>query len=50
MNNKSGIEGKKTGTSYVKRKKAIWIGHIWCRNCLLKHVIGGKIEGRLGVT
>jgi len=25
---------------------ANWIGHIWRRNCLLKHVIEGKIEGR----
>jgi hypothetical protein len=24
-------------------------GHIWCRNCLLKHFIEGKIEGNLGV-
>jgi hypothetical protein len=23
-----------------------WIGHILRRNCLLKHVIEGKIEGR----
>ena len=23
--------------------------HILCRNCLLKQVIGGKIEGRIGV-
>jgi hypothetical protein len=22
-----------------------WIGHIWHRNSLLKHVIEGKIEG-----
>ena len=28
----------------IKRKKANWIGHILRRNCLLKHVIGGKIE------
>jgi len=26
------------------------IGHIWRRNCLLKHVIEGKIEGRTKVT
>jgi hypothetical protein len=26
-------------------RKAIWIGHILRRNCLLKHVIKGKIEG-----
>jgi hypothetical protein len=30
----------------IKRKKANWIGHILCRNCLLKHVIEGKIKGR----
>ena len=29
----------------VKQKgKAKWIGHIWRRKCLLKHVIEGKIE------
>jgi len=34
----------------VKRKKAKWISHIVRRNCLLKHVIEGKIEGRIAVT
>jgi len=34
----------------VKRRKAYWIGHILRRNCLLRHVIGGKIEGRREVT
>jgi hypothetical protein len=34
----------------IKRSKAKWIGHILRRNCLLKHVIEGKIEGRAGVT
>jgi hypothetical protein len=24
-----------------------WIGHILRRNCLLKHVIEGKVEGRI---
>ena len=33
----------------VKKKKANWIGYILRGNCLLKHVIGGKIEGRLEV-
>jgi hypothetical protein len=28
----------------IKRRKANWIGHILCRNCLLKHVTEGKIE------
>jgi hypothetical protein len=31
----------------IKRRKANWIGHILRRNCLLKHVIEGKREGRL---
>ena len=31
----------------VKRRKANWSGHILCRNCRLKHVIGGMIEGRI---
>jgi len=29
----------------IKRRKANRIGHILPRNCLLKHVIEGKIEG-----
>ena len=31
----------------VKGRKDNWIGHIWCRNCLLKHVAEGKIEKKL---
>jgi hypothetical protein len=31
----------------IKRRKAKWIGHILRRNCLLKHVIEGKLEGRI---
>jgi hypothetical protein len=34
----------------IKRRKAHWIGHILRRNCLLKHVIEGKIEGRIEMT
>ena len=34
----------------VKRRKGNGIGYILCRNRLLKHVIGGKIEGRIEVT
>jgi hypothetical protein len=29
----------------TKRRKDNWIGHILRRNCLLKRVIEGKIEG-----
>jgi hypothetical protein len=28
----------------LKRRKANWIGHMY-RNCLIKHIIEGKIEG-----
>ena len=34
----------------LNRKKSNWIGHILRRNCLLKHVIEGKIEGKIEVT
>jgi len=34
----------------VQMRKANWIGHILSRNCLIKHVIEGKIEGRMEVT
>jgi hypothetical protein len=33
----------------VNRRKDNWIGHILRRNCLIKHVIEGKIEGRIEV-
>jgi hypothetical protein len=32
------------------KKKANWIGHILRRNCLLKHVIEGKLEGRIEMS
>jgi len=31
----------------IHRRKANWTGHILHRNCLLKQVIEGKIEGRM---
>jgi hypothetical protein len=34
----------------IKRRKANWIVHILRRNCLLKHVIEGKLEGRIEMT
>jgi hypothetical protein len=34
----------------IKRRKTSWIGHVLRRNCLLKHVIGEKTEGRIEVT
>jgi len=34
----------------ISRRKADWIGHILRRNCFLKRVIEGEIEGRIEVT
>jgi len=34
----------------VKRRKASWIDHILHRNCLIKHHIKEKIEGRIDLT
>jgi hypothetical protein len=34
----------------IKRRKANWIGHILRKNCLLKHVIEGKLEERVQMT
>ena len=31
----------------VKLRKAKWIGHILQMNCLIKHIIEGKIEGKI---
>jgi hypothetical protein len=33
----------------INRRKANWISHILHKNCLLKQVIEGKIEGRIEV-
>jgi hypothetical protein len=30
----------------IRRRKANWIGHILCRNCLPRHIIEGKIGTR----
>jgi hypothetical protein len=42
------IESRWREISY-KRRKANLIGHIWRMNCLLKHVVEGKIKVRLYV-
>jgi len=33
----------------IKRRRITWTGHILRRNCLLKHGMEGKIEGRMEV-
>jgi len=32
---------------HTEKMKANLIGHILCRNCLLRHVTGAKIEGNM---
>jgi hypothetical protein len=46
------LESRSRGISYMKyvKRKANWIGHILCRNCLLQRVTEGKIQGRVEVT
>jgi hypothetical protein len=39
------VEEERNIVHTIKRMKANWIGHILRRNCLLKHVTEGKIEG-----
>jgi len=34
----------------ISKRKANWIGHILCINCLLQWVIEGKIKGGIEVT
>ena len=34
----------------IRKRKAIWIGHILRRKCLLQQVIEGKIKGQIEVT
>ena len=42
-----GVREERNILHRVERRKANWIGHVLCRNCLLKHVIVGKIWGRI---
>jgi hypothetical protein len=48
-----GVTESQGGEDYphlIKRRKASVIFHTFRRNCLLRHVIEGKIEGRMEVT
>jgi len=40
------VKEKRSTLQTINKRKANWIGHILCRNCLLKHVIDGEMEGR----
>jgi hypothetical protein len=53
VTNEEELQGVKEERSIVQtiyRRKSDWVGHIVRRNCLLKHVIEGKIEGSDGKT
>jgi hypothetical protein len=41
--------GRKEGNivNTINRRKVNWIGHILCRNRLLKHIIEGRKETRI---
>ena len=44
------VKGDRNIIHKIKIRKANWIGDILRRNCLLKHVIEGKIGGGIEVT
>jgi hypothetical protein len=44
------VKEKRNILQTIKRRNTNWIGHILCRNCLLKHMVEGKIKGRIQVT
>jgi hypothetical protein len=39
-----GVKEERIILQTMKRGKAKWNGHMLLRNCLLKHVIEGKVE------
>jgi hypothetical protein len=48
--NEEELRRVKEARNTIKRRKANWNGHILGTNCLLKHSIEGKTEGRIEVT
>jgi len=40
-----GVKAERNIVPKIQRWKSNWIGHILHRNCLLKHIVEGKIEG-----
>ena len=44
------VKGDRNILHTIKIRKANWIGYILRWNCLLQHVIEGKLEGRIEVT
>jgi hypothetical protein len=44
------VKKEKNIPNKIHRRKFNWIGHISRKNCLLRHVIEGKIKGRTKMT
>jgi hypothetical protein len=44
------VKEQRNITHEIRKRKAIWIGHILRRNCLIQRVIEGKIQGGIEVT
>jgi hypothetical protein len=44
------VKGQRNILHEIIKQKANWIGHILCRNCLLRQVIEGNIKGGIEVT
>jgi hypothetical protein len=44
------VNEQRTILQEIRKRKPSWIGHILCRNCLLKQVIEGKIKVEIEVT
>jgi hypothetical protein len=40
------VKQEKNILQTIKRRNGNWKGSFLCKNCLLKHIIEGKIEGR----
>jgi len=38
---------KKNKLQAIKKKDGQWGGHVLRRNCLLEHVVEGKMEGKI---
>jgi UPF0288 family protein (methanogenesis marker protein 3) len=45
-----GVNEQRNTLHEISERKANWIGHTLCRNCVLRQVIEGKIKGEIEVT
>jgi len=45
-----GVKEERNALHVLKVREVHWIGHSFCRSCLLNHAIEGKLEERIEVT